>query len=424
VTAAVLDATLPGTVLPSGYRVSVQIGVGRSAQAGVWDSPGWDEVYWADPETTLGDWVDITCYVVDFAVTGGASAADGILTRWEGRTASLTLAGDLWNPWSGPYAGLLTPALPVQILWAPPGAGALGACFVGSVDEGGWNWDPRAKRASVALVDQTAILQAWDGLEQAPVGFGEVASARVARILDAAEWPAADRNILPSTLAVRDTTLAGKAWEMLLTVADTDLALCWVNRAGLLVYVPLGRAEFVQPQQPVTVDARRARPAGSYGLVNMTMSQPQATRNIVSISRQGQTETDAVTVTLRDNGSVARYRPHTYTRTDLIHIDDSWSTTVAQQILATSAWPHEAVTGIDLDTRYDARVGSLLLGWELGNRVTVIDLDGDPWPCAVLGGSVSVSRSAFAGSLILDDATRYIAGTWDAASWDIDTWGV
>ena len=61
---------------------------------------------------------------------------------------------------------------------------------------------------------------------------------------------------------------------------------------------------------------------------------------------------------------MSRFLAHTYERTDLIHTDDSWSSTVAQAVLMSSAWPSTSPASVDLTSRADLAASALLLSLE------------------------------------------------------------
>jgi hypothetical protein len=425
-------------------EIAVELGVGRSALEGVWDSAVWGTNVWGQSDTSLGDWVDFTCDVVDesLSTTSGTDQTDGVVTHWAAATCSLRLLGPAWDPWHGPYAGLAGPGLPVRIRWRPAtGMAALAGiaddeedldasgwqfAFVGAVDDEGYNWnpqtDPARSYAALAATDGTRILSAFDGLEQNPQGAQETASQRVTRILDTALWSATLRDITAGGVAVQATTLADNAWTMLLQVADTDLALLWIRRDGYVCYRPLGRIKSM-----VAVDATIAVcPADSsqIQMVDMEGGQPTVTRNIVSISRQARDETDTpVTITRTDDESVARFLPHTYQRTDLIHWDDDWSGVIADAVLAGSAWPRDAPQSVELNSRVDPRAAQLLLGLDFDHRLTITD-GVSAWQVAPSAFSdVQINRREITGVIALLDMSAWASGAWDTAKWDIDQWG-
>ena len=60
------------------------------------------------------------------------------------------------------------------------------------------------------------------------------------RVANAALW-AGGYDVTAGGTVLQGTTLDAGAWTELLEVADTDLALLWVTRAGVLAYRPRGR---------------------------------------------------------------------------------------------------------------------------------------------------------------------------------------
>lgn len=416
-----MSAAIPA----AGIEIEVCLGVGRSANVGVWDTGRWDANTWGQTDTSLGDWVDVTCQTLTpLELAAGASGADGVVTRWEAATCSFTLIGDVFDPRSGPYAGLLGPGLPARVRWRPIGTQTWIVAFTGYVDDSGFTYDAKVTppRAKLACTDATRILAAFDGVEQSPIGQGETAAQRVARIADNARWPADRRDIAAGGVAVRDTTLADVAWTELLAVADTDLALLWISRAGLLSYRPQGKV--TPPRAISAMITCGTLPDGVTGIrpLNIVGQQPTITRNIVSISRQGHDGEDPATVTVTDQSSVARYLAHSYQRTDLVHVDDAWSRNVADAVITSSAWPSDAPASVELDSRADLAASALLLSLEPSLSVAVDD-GHNVWQCEPAGWKVTVDRLAVSGEVTLLDVSVWFGSAWDAAVWDTDRWG-
>jgi len=429
-------------VLPDpGIEVEICLGVGRTDTAAVWDTGRFDVNTWTTSDTSLGDWVDVSCSVLDGVdMTAGASNDDGVVTRWEAATCSFTLVGYQWNPNSGPYAGLLAPNLPVRVRWRPVGSDTWMTAFLGAVGDSGFAYTHKGNRprATVAATDGTRILAAFDGVEQSPAGYGETAAQRVTRIADNAGWPLNLRDITPGGVAVKETTLAGVAWTELLAVADTDLALLWVTRDGRLAYRPQGK---VTPQRQLTAVIQCGAPvkAGPVEIVpatreragettvtpmDITGQQPTITRNVVSISRQKSevAGTEPATFTARDETSVSRFFTHAYSRTDLLHTDDAWNQKVADAVLASSAWPTTAPNMVALDSRADYDATAVLLMLEPSISIGVSD-GVDTWQCEPAGWKVTLSRARVYGEITLTDVSRWFGSEWDGAQWDIDKWG-
>lgn len=431
-------------VMSWGAELEVDLGLGHQAGAAVWESARWDVEAWSQTDTTMGDWVDVTCSVLDdpgVELGAGSSDADGVVTRWEAATCGFTLFGAQWDPWGGPWAGVIGPGLPVRVRWRPtPAARAPAAAtglatgdwqdaFVGSVADGGYGYtpsrDPRLSTATVQAVDATQLLVEADGLEQDPLGAGEPASARVTRVLDNAAWPPGARDITPGGTALRATTLADVAWTELLAVADTDLALLWLRHDGRLAYRPRARTGQGAPLPGLTVTVcPDDDPAAVHAL---TVQRGYGTiRNIASISRQKRDNDDEpYTKTVIDDASRARYGPRRYTRTDLLHVDDEWSDTVAATVVVSGAWPGASPRLVELDSQLhdDPRIAAVLLALEPEHAFRLVD-PGGQWTVGVAGWAVTATRAGIRGTLAVDDWTRWAGSAWDLALFDRDPWGI
>ena len=419
-----MTAVLPGP----GVELEICLALGRQTPlAGVWDTGKFDIAYWAQTDTSLGDWVDVTCDAqVPFELHAGTDRSDGVVTRWEAATTGLTLYGDAYNPRSGPYTGLLGPGLPVRIRYRKTGSSTWLPAFNGYVDDDGFTWTEPAGhvgRAQVAATDGTRILNAADLMARTPVGAGETAAQRVTRIADAVVWPADRRNITAGGVAVRSTDLSGNAWSQLLLVADTDLAHLWIDAAGVLRYVPQGR---VSPQQaPVAYIGCGAPPPGLPAIppVSIVGQQPTVVRNVANIQRSVDDGAPAgAQVTLTDDRSVSRYLRRPYTRTDLVHTTDAYSTTIAQAVLTSGAWPAFAPQSVQITSRAAAAAGPLLLALEPDLSLLVEDLDGTRWTCQPTGWSVQVGRDEIRGTIGLVDVSQFVGDQWDTAAWDNSKW--
>jgi hypothetical protein len=147
-------------------------------------------------------------------------------------------------------------------------------------------------------------------------------------------------------------------------------------------------------------------------------------RNVVSVSRQKEDGgAEATTATVRDDASIARYLSRAYSRTDLQHQSDAWSGTVANAILASSAWPSHAPREAELTSRLDdERVPPLLLGIEPDATFEVQDTSGQIWSEGCVGWRIVVGHKEISGSLTLVDLSKWIGGVWDSASWDVERW--
>ena len=92
--------------------------------------------------------------------------------------------------------------------------------------------------------------------------------------------------------------------------------------------------------------------------------------------------------------------------TDLVHTTDAYSTTIAQAVLTSGAWPAFAPQSVEITSRAAAAAGPLLRALEPDLTLLVEDLDGDPrWTCQPTGwtaqglaGTRSAARSAWSTS--------------------------
>ena len=175
----------------------------------------------------------------------------------------------------------------------------------------------------------------------------------------------------------------------------------------------------VPPVEPEPDDANQIQ------LVTIGGAQFADIRNIVSISRQKEegVAEEPATVTVRDDASVARYLSRGYSRTDLQHQDDVWSTTVANAVLASSSWPSRAPREAVLTSQLaDPDVPALLLSLEPDMTFDVEDTAGVLWREACIGWNVTVGRHRIDGTIELSDASDWVGGKWDTSIWDQDRW--
>lgn len=246
-----------------GGMIEVALGIARVFPEGEWDVSSWDAAEWSETDTSLGDWMDVTCDTLDgIRLAAGSSNVEGVVTRWEAATATLSLYGADYDPRIGQWADVLGPATPVRIRWRaldlardvalPRTEDPWHVVFLGSVADGGYRWDPTTMTATLQCTDRTVDLATFETPALAPpVGGGDTAAGRITRLADAARWPAGERDITTGGVTLQQTDLAGMAWEQMLAVADCDLALLWTRRDGFLAYRPQGRLA-----QGVPVNAR------------------------------------------------------------------------------------------------------------------------------------------------------------------------
>jgi hypothetical protein len=379
---------------------------------------------------TLTTWIDGVQQFQQTGITTGWAPNLAAFLGWKGYAAELFLrpvvstpaeATDLhayfWNRHLAPSAVLLPAPAPDPDGWEP--------LFLGRTIDAGWDWDPRTASAEVVASDATADLATFVGIKQAPAGAGETAAARVTRWLDYARWPTDRRDVTAGGVRLVATDMAGKAWEKLLTVADTDVAVLFVDRAGRLVYRPNGRTQVTTTPVVLVACPDPAHP-DAVQVVDMGKAEPVPVVNIVSV--RGGTPPDGddpAYVTVTDEGSVSRYRAHR-AGYDLEHdttIAPAWSQTVAQLVTTSRAWPSAAPHTLTLGlVSGDARVPAVLFGLDPGEAFQVIDPGGRAWLTQVAGWDIQVGWDTCGGQLFVTDVTTWAGAWWDSAEWDSARW--
>jgi hypothetical protein len=288
-----------------------------------------------------------------------------------------------------------------------------------------WEYDAASATVTVPLVDRTAWLANQKLPAVDPVGAGETVPARISRILTAAAW-AGPTDIAPSQSAISciPTTLEGAPWDQVGVAADTDLGIAWIDRGGAVAFRPMAQAGQSWTPEATGITLTDGSAPGVC-VLDYSRSNPEVVRNIVSIAHAlAPPDSGSSTAQVaRSDGSVQRYGPKSYERSDLICDSDSWCALIADSILEGDAFPWSHPEGADLDIRVDPVVAWLLLAAELASIIDVV-VSGVLHPCVIVGYHVVVTRRALTGSLILSDVTKYEAGGWDSAGWDIDAWGV
>ena len=425
-----------------GGEVEVAIALARTFPAGEWDTSGWDNSEWEQTDTSLGDFLDVTCDTLDgIDLAAGSTAIEGVVARWEAATATLSLIGEDYDPRTGQWAGLLAVGLPVRIRWRPYPDGTWSTVFLGSVADNGYRWDAHAHIAQLMCSDLTADLVAYDSLatELPGTGAGDTAAERVDRVLDIASVDPARRDITAGGVTLMASQLEGPLWDHLMDVADADLGLLWVRRDGRISFRPEGR---VLENTPIAAQLEACPAEGGDGVqyVDLLHADPLILRNRVYIGRRRPLVPDGdpappepPIVARFDDRSAVRFRPYVYRRVDMEHEDDDWSVTIADAVIADGAWPSTAPIEAVLDTRVttDIRVAECLLDLEPEHAFTVMDpLDpATQWRMRVDGWRVQLSKAHVSGSLFLEDVTGWgqVYGwddEWPPAGWDESAWGL
>jgi len=386
----------------------------------VWDVARWDEDSW--DAVDYDNFIDASCDCSGVSIDRGRS---GPLDHAAPARASFQLDNPtgVYSPWNtldanGADLGrpVLGPDVPVQVATH---AGPLFTGFVRTLTE---TDDGGESTVQVACTDALSFLGDANGFEQASQGGGELAGARLGRIMDQAALPAlVDRDLDTGVATLQATTLAKGALEEAWLTADSDGGVFWATPGGVIRYVDpngLQSAEFTEPVATFTDD-----PYGD-GLcpIQFTIATDRdMVKNVVSVARVGgtaQTVTDALSVT--------RHGARTTQRTDLIHQDDAWSATVAGFMLARLANAETTVSPIDGVATDDDGWFDLAHLVDLGSRVELIryrfgqvleilaTVDG-------IGHNISLDQWTVTLKCAPGEQVQGYS-RWDSAVWDQSVW--
>lgn len=135
---------------------------------------------------------------------------------------------------SGPYSsgGVTQVVSDIKVRLEATWSGTTHNLFCGYVEDWQDDFPAMGKDATTTLtvVDPLAQLASWVGTPlAAPVGAQESSGSRIARILDAAGFPAATRSLMAGDETLQGTLLGGGAVEQLNLTADSEGGTYWYD---------------------------------------------------------------------------------------------------------------------------------------------------------------------------------------------------
>lgn len=349
-------------------------------------------------------WVDISTYVRSWKVRYGAARGDEPTLRYDASFATIELNdGDRrFDPenLAGPYvsAGVsnVEPMRRVRIRLVYNSISY--PVFYGLSDDFAPNYI--GNDHTVTTLTATDAQKVFGGINRgavAPVGASEDTGARITRILDGADWPAADRLISTGDTTVQATDLDGNVLGELQLVQDTELGEFYLDRTGRAVF---------RNRQAMLTEARSHTPQAVFGDGGLEATgeipyadvKPstgaEAMANRVNITRVG-----GALQSVEDSVSVSRFLVKTYDRTDLIMETDTVALGYANAVLYQYGVPRRRFTRIEFNPArpHEAdTVWPVLLGRELADRVTVIRRPA--------GGGDPIERDCFIRGMELEHA--------------------
>lgn len=342
-------------------------------------------------------WTNVTSYVRRINTARRQTSSDGVGWRYQAGTATVVLDNTdrRFDPTNlaGPYVtsgvSLVKPGRPIRIR-------AVYASVTYYIWQGkvrrwpiSWGRGPYSE-ISVPCTDGFADLQATDlAPVDPPVGGSELSSDRVARILDAAGWPAGDRVIDTGDLTLQATALGRSAGQELVLTNDSEAGELYIDGRNRVVF--RRRSALFEETRSTVSQATFGDSGAEHRYVSIVPQDfdDASIANRATVGRVGGIDQVA------DNlDSQAEYGIRSVKRTGLLHESDTDSATLAAFMAYTLGTPYPRIEGltIDLATSADAATKiPAVLNRDLGDLVTATHR-----PAA--GGS-SVSQAVFIRSV-------------------------
>lgn len=236
------------------------------------------------------------------------------------------------------------------------------------------SWLPEQRSPTHAVV----VVQAVDGFDElankhlvligSPAGAGEDTGARVSRILDAANWPEADRNIAVGRSTLQGTTFDGNALDLAQKAVLAEGGELYVDAEGIVVFRDR-HAVLTEPRSNTSQGTFGTGPGEMSYVGSLGVSNDRGMlANTVRASIVGGTVQSA-----SDAASIARYRERITEEKDLLLQSDSEALSWAKFVLRQNSQPELRITAMTIDTRVhrDTYLPQAL-GRQLGDRITVV----------------------------------------------------
>lgn len=277
--------------------------------------------------------------------------------------------------------------------------------FTGFVERWPPSWElPNYSEITVTAVDGFALLAQADIDGTFPE---ELAGARVARILDEANWPAGDRSIDAGQSPMPEVTFevdAGqKALAHLQEVSDSELGIPFVDGQGRLVFHDRHRRLKAPYRAPVATFSNAADGSGLTYERLIASFDVDELANDWRITREGGTAQTA-----DDATSIDSYGRRTQTRTVLL-TSDTEALDQARYLTSLFKDPHVRFERIEIEPLEEDALWAQVLGRELGDRIAV-----EHYPPG--GGAALAKDVHIDGTTLLLEARPVVVGE---ASWQL-----
>jgi hypothetical protein len=387
-------------------------------------------------------WVDITYAVRSWSFRRGMNRGNGNELRYEAGTLTVELNnGDrAFDPTNltGPYApggtstdtytdtytdlygtiggggGGVTTLLPmVRVRVVAEWDGVVYPLWAGLAD----NWvpdysQPTWSTTTLTATDAFKVFTGRDRTAVAPVGANENSGARISRVLDSIGWPTDDRSIQAGNSLVQGTTLEGNGLTELQLTQDSEQGEFYIDATGIPTF---------RNRHAILLEARSNTAQADFGDGGLVAAGeiPYASTavendDVTLANRIRATNVGGVEQVAEDAASEARYLVKEYARTDLLLTSDAEALAWAQWKLGQLKDPELRFSQVAFNVpraRESATVWPVLLGRELGDRVTVTRRPpggGDPnvRDCWVRGIEMTSDGADFKTTFALQTTTR------------------
>lgn len=326
-----------------------------------------------------GVWTDVTEYVRQWSVTRPANRVDTPVVQYEAGTCSIQLENHdrRFDPTNldGPYVDgdttQVTPmrAIRIRARWDD----VVYPIWQGFADAWNIEWhDPGYSLCTVTGTDASKVLAGIRRTAVSAVGAGELAGARIARILDSAEWGDSDRVIDAGTVTVQATTLDGDPLAEMRLISDTEIGELYISPQGKVVF--RDRASRTGDENSALLQAEFGDDGDELPYTALRISYDDSTFfNEVKVTRTAASEVDTpVEQTAADATSQGMYMVRTWERTDLIMQTDAQALAYAQYIAARTAEPELRFEQVVVDPRVQpVDLWPQVLGRDYGDRIAI-----------------------------------------------------
>ena len=276
-------------------------------------------------------------------------------------------------------------------------------------------WDtlltyPEGGKVSYTGTDAFKIFTAINPPAVTAVGQGETTGTRILRILDAAGWPAAQRDVDAGQSTHAATTLAQPIASQLRLAADSERGDLYISPSNMVTH--RARIQRYVAPRSTTPQWIIGDGAGEYNPSAFTTSDDdRLQRNLIQVSRAGGT-----VITRQDSMSLAfPYLARYYNRTDLTLADDNQVADYCDTVLRQFATQQPRVDTVMFQPDGYDDLWPLVLGVQFGDRVSVNLTDpgtgfrwlGDYFVEGVDHDIPAVEKGPWQTVLYLSDASKF-----------------